>query len=225
MLARVTLKRMGATNSLVNPFYLLQGPRAQGALVAGLECAGQSRQNADRATACSKLIDQDRRVAAKGKKKDAPDREHDNERLIAQNRKARREYEVLDTLECGIVLVGSEVKSLRKGTLSIDEAYGRVKDGEVWLINSDIAEYSHSNQFNHEAKRPRKLLMHRREIKKFASKAYEQGLTLVPLKMYFSEGRAKVLLGICKGRKLYDKREVLKQKTMQRDISRAMRRG
>lgn len=164
-------------------------------------------------------------MAAKGKKKDAPDREHDNERLIAQNRKARREYEVIDTLECGIVLVGSEVKSLRKGTLSIDEAYGRVKDGEVWLINSDIAEYSHSNQFNHEAKRPRKLLMHRREIKKFASKAYEQGLTLVPLKMYFSEGRAKVLLGICKGRKLYDKREVLKQKTMQRDISRAMRRG
>jgi SsrA-binding protein len=128
-------------------------------------------------------------------------------------------------LECGIVLVGSEVKSLRKGTISLDEAYGRIKDGEVWLINSDVAEYVEANQFNHNPKRPRKLLLHRREIKKFASKAYEQGLTLVPLKMYFKEGRAKVLLGICKGRKLYDKREVMKKKTMQRDISRALRRG
>jgi SsrA-binding protein len=161
---------------------------------------------------------------AKPKKKPAVDREHDNERLIAENRKARREYEVLDSMECGIQLVGSEVKSLRKGTLSLDEAYGRIKDGEVWLINSDIAEYVQANQFNHDAKRPRKLLLHRREIKKFASKAYEQGLTLVPLKMYFKEGRAKVLLGICKGRKLFDKREVLKKKTMQRDIDRALRR-
>lgn len=164
-------------------------------------------------------------MAAKPKKKAAPDREHDNQRLIAQNRKARREYEVLETLECGIVLVGSEVKSLRKGTLAIDDAYGRVKDGEVWLMGSDIAEYTQANQFNHDPRRPRKLLMHRREVKKFANRAYEQGLTLVPLKMYFKEGRAKVLLGICKGRKLYDKREVLKKKTMQRDISRALRRG
>jgi SsrA-binding protein len=130
---------------------------------------------------------------------------------------------VLETLECGIVLVGSEVKSLRKGTISLDEGYGRVKEGEVWLIGCDIAEYSQANQFNHEPKRPRKLLMHRREVKKFASRAYEQGLTLVPLKMYFKEGRAKVLLGICRGRKLYDKREVLKKRTMQRDIGRAMR--
>ncbi len=165
-------------------------------------------------------------ATAKGsKKKTAPDREHDNERLIAQNRKARREYEVIDTLECGIVLVGSEVKSLRKGTISINEAYGRVKGGEVWLMGCDIAEYVEANQFNHDPRRPRKLLMHRREVKKFANRAYEHGLTLVPLKMYFKEGRAKVLLGICKGRKLYDKREVLKKNTMQRDISRAMRRG
>jgi SsrA-binding protein len=145
--------------------------------------------------------------------------------LIAANRKARHEYEVLDTLECGIMLVGSEVKSLRKGTISLDEAYGRVKEGEVWLLNCDIAEYVQANQFNHIPKRPRKLLMHRREVKKFANRAYEQGLTLVPLKMYFKEGRAKVLLGICKGRKLYDKREVMKRKTMQRDIDRAMRRN
>ena len=157
------------------------------------------------------------------KKKPAVRRDNKGDRPIAENRKARRQYEVLDTLECGIALVGSEVKSLRKGTVSIDEAYGRVKGGEVWLINSDIAEYLQANQFNHEAKRPRKLLLHRREIRKFAGKAYEQGLTLVPLKMYFKEGRAKVLLGICKGRKLFDKREVLKKRTVERDIKRAMR--
>jgi SsrA-binding protein len=132
---------------------------------------------------------------------------------------------VLDTLECGIVLVGSEVKSLRKGTLSLDDAYGRVKDGEVWLLGCDIAEYVQANQFNHNPRRPRKLLMHRREVKKFANRAFEHGLTLVPLKMYFTEGRAKVLLAICKGRKLYDKREVMKKKTVERDINRAMRRG
>jgi SsrA-binding protein len=160
---------------------------------------------------------------AKGKKKLPPDREHDNERVIAQNRKARHNYHVLDTLECGIVLVGSEVKSLRKGTLSIEEAYGRVKDGEVWLVGCDIAEYAQANQFNHNRRRPRKLLLHRREIRKFAAKAYEQGLTLVPLKMYFKDGRAKVLMGICKGKKLYDKREAMKKRAMQRDIDRSAR--
>ena len=160
--------------------------------------------------------------AKPAKKKE--DRAHDNERAIAQNRRARHEYEVLDTLECGIVLVGSEVKTLRVGHVSIEEAYGRIKDGEVWLIGCDIAEYRQANQLNHAPKRPRKLLMHRREIKKFANRAFEQGLTLVPLKMYFKEGRAKVLMGICKGRKLYDKREVLKKATMKRDIQRAMRR-
>ena len=132
---------------------------------------------------------------------------------------------MLDTLECGIVLVGSEVKSLRKGTISLGDAYGRVKDGEVWLIGCDIAEYVEANQFNHDPRRPRKLLMHRREVKKFANRAFEHGLTLVALKMYFKEGRAKVLMGIAKGRKNYDKREVLKKNTMQRDINRAMRRG
>src|SRR5437868_11409685 len=99
---------------------------------------------------------------APAKKKEAPDREHDNERLITQNRKARFEYEVLDTLECGVMLVGSEVKSLRQGHASIDEAYSRVKDGEVWLVGCDIQEYAQANQLNHQPKRPRKLLMHRR---------------------------------------------------------------
>lgn len=162
-------------------------------------------------------------ATAKGKSKPA-DKEHDNERVVAQNRSARHEYEVLETLECGIMLVGSEVKSLRTGKLSLDEAYGRVKDGEVWLIGCDIPEYVQANRFNHEPRRPRKLLMHRREIRKFASRAYEQGLTLVPLKMYFKAGKAKVLMGICRGRKLHDKREKMKTASVKRDIERAMRR-
>lgn len=157
------------------------------------------------------------------KQKPAPDREHNNERLVSQNRRARHEYEVLDTLECGIMLVGSEVKSLRTGKVSIEEAYGRVKGDEVWLVGCDIPEYLQANQFNHQPKRPRKLLLHRREIGKFASKAYETGLTLVPLKLYFKKGKAKVLLGICRGRKMHDKREKLKKQSVDRDIQRAMR--
>jgi SsrA-binding protein len=131
---------------------------------------------------------------------------------------------VLDTLECGIVLVGSEVKSLRNGKISLAEAYGRVREGEVWLVGCDIPEYSEANQFNHPPKRPRKLLMHRREIKKFAGQAFEKGLTLVPLKVYFKEGRAKVLLGLCRGKQKHDKREALKKTEAKRDIARAMMR-
>jgi SsrA-binding protein len=131
---------------------------------------------------------------------------------------------VLDTLECGIVLVGSEVKSLRTGQLSLEEAYARVKEDEVWLIGCDIPEYVQANRLNHIPKRPRKLLMHRREMKKFAKQAKEKGLTLIPLKMYFTAGRAKVLIGLCKGRKLHDKREQMKKHSAQRDIRRAMRR-
>ena len=116
---------------------------------------------------------------------------------------------MLDTLECGIALVGSEVKSLRGGRLSLDEAYGRVAKGEVWLMGCDIAEYVQAHRLNHVPKRPRKLLMHRREIKRFAARAFEKGLTLVPLKMYFKEGRAKVLMGVCKGKQLHDKREAM----------------
>ena len=118
------------------------------------------------------------------------------EKVVAENRRARHEYEIVDTLECGIALVGSEVKSLRDGKMSLDEAYGRVDGSEVWLIGCDIPEYEKANQLNHQPKRPRKLLMHRREIKRFASLAYEKGLTLVPLKMYFKNGRVKVLMGI-----------------------------
>ena len=131
---------------------------------------------------------------------------------------------MLDTLECGIALVGSEVKSLRQGSLSLDEAHGRVEGNEVWLVGADIPEYKFANALNHQPRRRRKLLLHRREIKKFADHAFERGLTLVPLKMYFKRGRAKVLLGICRGKKLFDKRESMKKRDMQRDMDRAMRR-
>ncbi len=163
-------------------------------------------------------------TAKHSKKQGAEKDASKNEKLIAQNRKARHDYHVLETLECGIVLTGSEVKSLRGGLLSMEEAYGRVQDGELWLIGTNIQEYSFAHQLNHVPKRPRKLLLHRREIQKFAAQAYEKNLTLVPLKMYFKRGRAKVLMGICRGKKLYDKRESLKKKVMQRDIERGMRR-
>ncbi len=146
--------------------------------------------------------------------------------LIADNRKARHRFEILDSLECGIVLTGSEVKSLRNGKLSLEEAYARVRDGEVWLVDCDIAQYPQATLWNHEPKRPRKLLLQQREIRKFANLAREKGLTLTPLKMYFtSRGVAKVLIGLCRGRKLHDKRETLKKADSQRDMQRAMRRG
>ena len=146
-------------------------------------------------------------------------------KVVVSNRKARHDYEILSTFECGIVLVGSEVKSLRNGRMSLDESYGRLRDGEVWLVGADIPEYTEASRMNHTPKRPRKLLLHRSEISKFAMQAHEKGLTLVPLKMYFKKGRAKVLLGLCRGRKLHDKREALKKADSQRSIARAMRRG
>ena len=156
-------------------------------------------------------------------KKKRPDSEHDNERIVSENRKARYEYLVLETLECGIVLVGSEVKSLRAGRISLEESYGRVREGELWLLACDIPEYVQANQFNHQPRRPRKLLIHRREIRRFANRAFEKGMTLVPLKMYFKEGRAKLLMGLCRGKQLHDKRQTLKQTEARRDIDRAMR--
>ena len=158
------------------------------------------------------------------KKKKSKSGKDPNSRPISENRKARHRFEVLESLECGIVLVGSEVKSLRHGLLSLDEAYGRVRRGEVWLVGCDIPEYAEASLMNHDPKRPRKLLLHSREIRKFANLAHEKGLTLVPLKMYFKEGRAKLLLGLCRGRKLHDKREAKKKAEVKRDLSRAMRR-
>ena len=121
------------------------------------------------------------------------------------------------------MLVGSEVKSLRNGKVSLAEAHGRVKNGEVWLMGCDVAEYVEANRFNHEPRRPRKLLLHQREIVRFASRAFEQGMTLVPLKMYFKKGRAKVLMGVCRGRKRYDKREAMKKADAKRYMQRQMR--
>jgi SsrA-binding protein len=158
------------------------------------------------------------RRASKGKAADAH-----QERVVAENRKARHDYEILETLECGIALVGSEVKSLRAGRMSLDEAYGRVEGNEVWLLGCDIPEYEKANQLNHKPKRQRKLLLHRREIQKFAGMAFEKGLTLVPLKMYFKNGRVKVLMGIGRGRKTHDKRQKLKADTARREIESALR--
>ena len=146
-------------------------------------------------------------------------------RNIAENRKARHRFTVLDSLECGIMLVGSEVKSLREGKLSLDEAYARVKGSEVWLLGCDIQEYSNASMWNHDPRRPRKLLMHRREVARFAKRAKEKGLTLVPLQMYFNaRGVAKVVIGLCRGKQLHDKREDLKKATMKREMDRATRR-
>lgn len=166
------------------------------------------------------------KAVAKAAAKAAPKAEKANDRPIADNRKARHKYAVIETLECGLALLGSEVKSLRNGKVSLDEAYARVKENEVWLIGCDIPEYAQATIWNHEPKRPRKLLIHRREVLKFAGLAHEKGLTLVPLKMYFNaRGRAKVLIGLCRGKKLHDKREDMKKRDTKRDIDRAMRRG
>lgn len=162
---------------------------------------------------------------AKNKKKKAGGKKSDDRtKVISENRKARHKFEVLDSLECGIVLQGSEVKSLRSGKISLNESYGRVRDGEVWLVGCDIPEYTQANLWNHEPKRPRKLLLQKRQVRKFACQATEKGLTLVPLKIYFNErGIAKVLLGLCRGRKLFDKRQAKKDADVKRDLARLNR--
>jgi SsrA-binding protein len=143
-------------------------------------------------------------------------------RMICRNRRAFHEYEISDRLECGIVLTGTEVKSLREASSSLEDAYAKLEKGEVWLIGSDIPEYSMGNRLNHKPKRPRKLLLHRREIQKFADKASQRGFTLVPLRMYFKDGRAKVEIGVARGKQLYDKRQDQKKAQAQREIRRAM---
>jgi SsrA-binding protein len=143
-------------------------------------------------------------------------------KLICRNRRAFHEYHMDDRLECGIVLTGTEVKSLRDGQASLEDAYAKVENGEVWLLGSDIPEYAMGNRMNHKPKRPRKLLLHRREIAKFAGKASERGFTLVPTRMYFKEGRAKVEIAVARGKQLHDKRQDKKKAEAQREIRRAM---
>src|SRR5436309_6106312 len=143
-------------------------------------------------------------------------------KVVSRNKRASHEYEVMDRIECGIALVGTEVKSLRDGHATIEDAYAKLEDGEVWLIGSDIPEYAMGNRLNHKPRRPRKLLLHRKEIDKFAGKASQRGFTLVPLRMYFKRGRAKVELAIARGKQLHDKRQALKKADAQRDIRRAI---
>jgi SsrA-binding protein len=156
-------------------------------------------------------------MAHKAKKDEA-----DGIKIICRNKRAFHEYQVFDTLECGLVLTGTEVKSLREGHSSLEDAYARIEDGEVWLIGSDIPEYSMGNRLNHKPKRPRKLLLHRREIDKFAGKASQRGFTLVPLKMYFKDGRAKIELAVCRGKQMHDNRQDQKKADAQKEIRRAL---
>lgn len=158
---------------------------------------------------------------AKSAKKDKKDA-GDGLVNICRNRRALHDYEILDSVECGIVLVGTEVKSLRDGHANLEDAYARIDDGEVFLIGAEIPEYLYGNRLNHKPKRTRKLLLHKREIAKFAGKADEKGLTLVPLRMYFKEGKAKLELAVAKGKQAHDKRESLKKADAKREMDRAL---
>jgi len=144
--------------------------------------------------------------------------------VIARNKRARFEFEILDTYEAGIGLLGSEVKSLRNRDVSINEAFARPRDNELWLLGMNIKPYKQAAIFNHEPLRPRKLLMHRKEIARICSKINERGFTLVPLKLYWKQGIAKVQLGLARGKRAHDKRESIKTRQAERDIQRAIRR-
>jgi SsrA-binding protein len=141
-------------------------------------------------------------------------------KLIAQNKKARHDYHLDDVYEAGLVLTGTEVKSLRAGRASLVDAYARIKDGEVWLEGAHIPEYTEGSWTNHEPRRPRKLLLHRDEIAKLIGKTKESGLTLVPLSMYFKDGKAKVEIALARGKKSYDKRQTLAARDAEREIAR-----
>jgi SsrA-binding protein len=153
------------------------------------------------------------------RKKEDPER-----RIVADNRKARHAYSIESTLEAGVMLMGSEVKSLRSGRATIAESYAQAKDGEIFLINAHIPEYTMANRFNHEPRRPRKLLVHKKEARRLAAAIQREGMTLVPLRMYFTpKGIAKLELGIAKGKKLHDKRESEKARDWERSRARLLR--
>src|SRR5436853_2236750 len=145
-------------------------------------------------------------------------------RVVVQNRKARFNYQIGETFEAGIVLTGTEVKSLRQGKAAIAESYADARRGEIWLVNANIPEYLQGGRFNHPPKRMRKLLLHRRQINKLIGAVEREGMTLVPLKLYFNEkGRAKVELGLARGKKLHDKRETEKKRSWDRERGRLLR--
>ena len=147
----------------------------------------------------------------------------DGERIVTVNRKARHDYEILEIFEAGIALVGSEVKSLRAGRANLKDGFARIEKGELFLVNAHISPYEAASRSGHDPERARKLLLHRAEIDKLAGKVNERGLTLVPLKIYFKNGRAKVELGLGRGKKAYDKRESIKRREMLRETDRATR--
>ena len=144
-------------------------------------------------------------------------------KLIARNRKARHDYEIMDSFETGIVLKGTEVKSLRAGKVNLKDSYATIERGEVVLNNLHIGPYEPANRYNHEPERPRKLLLHRSEIRRLVGRTEQKGLTLVPLKLYFKRGRAKVELALARGKKQFDKRQDIARREMQRDIERALK--
>ncbi len=152
-----------------------------------------------------------------------PDDTDEARHMIARNKRARHDYEITETWEAGVVLRGTEVKSLREGRANLTDAYGVTVDGEVFLLNLNIGAYGQGNQFNHDPTRSRKLLLHRREIRRLYGSLERQGLTLIPLELYFVRGRVKVLLGLGRGKKAHDKREDLKKKDADREIARALR--
>src|SRR5208282_5466769 len=145
-------------------------------------------------------------------------------KAVAENRKARFNYEIGEVVEAGIALTGTEVKSLRQGKATIAESYADAKNGEIWLVNANIPEYLQANRFNHAPKRPRKLLLHRRQIDKLAAAVAREGMTIIPLKMFFNEkGRAKIEVALGRGKKLHDKRETEKKRSWEREKGRLMR--
>src|SRR5215475_8843749 len=145
-------------------------------------------------------------------------------RVIADNRKARFNYEIGEVFEAGIALTGSEVKSLRQGKATIAESYADARAGEIWLVNANISEYLQAGRFNHAPKRPRKLLLHKRQIAKLAGAVEREGMTIVPLKLYFNDkGRAKIELAVARGKKLHDKRETERKRSWERERGRLMR--
>ncbi len=148
----------------------------------------------------------------------------DGFKAVATNRKARHDYSFEDTFEAGIALTGTEIKSVRAGQVSLRDSFATIKDGEMWLINVHIAAYRQAAQFNHEPRRPRKLLMHRREINRLTGKLQEKGLTLIPLRLYLKNNLAKVELGLGRGKRQYDKRATLKAKESRREVDRAIAR-
>jgi SsrA-binding protein len=145
------------------------------------------------------------------------------DRAIATNRRARHEYAILETFEAGVVLRGTEVKSLRAGLVNFKDSYATVRNGEVWLLGCHINPYSHGTDANHDPERDRKLLLHAKEISRLAGKVAERGLTLIPLKLYFKSGRAKLELGLGRGKKLHDKRSTLREREVKREMDRAAR--